>query len=121
MTNKEKFQFIATSMADNEEIVEFCNAQIASLDKAAEKAAERRQAKREESDEVYQTVLNALTDEPISAADLAEKLGMKKGSVVAKLTSAVKAEAAVKGEAKVSYEDAEGKKKTKKVSVYSIA
>ena len=50
MTNTEKFELIASTMADNEEIVEFCKAQIASMGRVATNAKERRAAKAAEED-----------------------------------------------------------------------
>lgn len=115
MTNTEKFELIASTMADNEEIVEFCNAQIASIEKAAAKAKERRAAKAAEEDVIIGKVEAALTSAPQTAQEIADAIGeedITKAKVVNRLTKLIAAGKATKEQVKV-----EGQKG--KVTVYA--
>ena len=63
MTKKDFYEVIKTTMADNAPVVEFCEKEIAALDRKAEKAKERAAAKRAESDTLVEVVAEALNTE----------------------------------------------------------
>ena len=103
MTNTEKFELIASTMADNEEIVEFCKAQIASIEKAAAKAKERRAAKAAEEDIIIGKVEAALSATPQTAQDIADAIGeedITKAKCVNRLTKLIEAGKAAKEQVK---------------------
>jgi len=115
MTKKEKFALAAELLADNAELVEFFNSEIAKLDAKAEKAKERAAAKKAEGDELYKVVCSVLTNEPQSREAVfaqieAEDLTVAK--VGARLSQAVK-----NGDAVKSTEKVEGKNKV----MYALA
>lgn len=60
MTKKEMFGFIATTMADNEEVVEFCNHQIDLLD--ARKASKGLSKAQKANLEVLENIKSALAE-----------------------------------------------------------
>lgn len=92
-----------------EDIKTFAEKEIASMDKRAAADKKRRQAKAAESDEITEAVYKALTNEPMSAEEILDKLGldMPKSKLIPKLTKLVKAERAVKS--KKRYKNDEGK------------
>lgn len=97
------------------ELVEFIDAQIETLAKRAEKAAERRAAKKAEGDELRAQVLGILTDEPQSAQAIVDAIGdpeVSKAKVIARLTALINA-----GEA----EKEVTKNDKNKVTVYKLA
>lgn len=114
MTKREKFVAIMNGELDHEALVEFCEAEIAALDKKAEKSKERAAAKRAETDELRDVVLDLLTDEFQTRDQIAAQVLGEDGEplspnkVGSRLTALVNAGLAVKD--KVSVEDAEGKK-----------
>lgn len=69
MTNKEKFELIKTYVADNEELVEFCDKQIASLSR--KRSSVNSKAKKE-ADARAELVFNALAemDNPVTITEL---------------------------------------------------
>lgn len=92
-----------------EDIKTFAEKEIASMDKRAAADKKRREAKAAESDEITEAVYEVLTDEPMSAEEILEKLGMDmpKSKLIPKLTKLVKFERAVKS--KKRYKNDEGK------------
>lgn len=96
-----------------EDIKTFAEKEIASMDKRAAADKKRRETKAAESDEITETVYEALTDEPMSAEEILNKLGldMPKSKLIPKLTKLVKAERAVKS--KKRYKNDEGKSSEK--------
>ena len=92
-----------------EDIKTFAEKEIASMDKRAAADKKRREAKAAESDEITEAVYEILTDEPMSAEEILEKLGMDmpKSKLIPKLTKLVKFERAVKS--KKRYKNDEGK------------
>lgn len=92
-----------------EDIKTFAEKEIASMDKRAAADKKRREAKAAESDEITEAVYEALTDEPMSAEEILDKLGldMPKGKLIPKLTKLVTAERVVKS--KKRYKNDEGK------------
>ena len=127
ITKKDYFAAIAAIMRGEDcavsadEIVEFCEKEIAALDTRAVKAKERAAAKREAGDELQTAVLNALTDEFSTRAEITERVEGVEEVTVAKvgyrLTQLVKNGLAVKDEASVTGEDG----KAKKATVYKLA
>lgn len=117
MTKSEILSLIAEMCADNEVIVNFCEAEKASLVKKAEKAKARAAEKRAQGDELYAAVCDCVGDELITAEAV---LGMLDGDdltvakVRARLSQGVKngilAKESVKaddGKVKVHYKKAE--------------
>ena len=99
---------------ENEDFVEFCQNQIADLDKKAAKAKERAAAKKAESDELTDLVYSVLTDEYQTIADItvivAETVpDVSASKVTARLTKLFNAGSIEKEQ--VSVEDSEGKKR----------
>lgn len=92
-----------------EDIKTFAEKEIASMDKRAAADKKRREAKATESDEITEAVYEVLTDEPMSAEEILDKLGldMPKSKLIPKLTKLVKFERAVKS--KKRYKNDEGK------------
>ena len=99
---------------ENEDFVEFCQDQIADLDKKAAKAKERAAAKKAESDELTDLVYSVLTDEYQTIADItvivAETVpDVSASKVTARLTKLFNAGSIEKEQ--ISVEDSEGKKR----------
>lgn len=96
-----------------EDIKTFAEKEIASMDKRAAADKKRREAKAAESDEITEAVYEALTDEPMSAEEILDKLGldMPKSKLIPKLTKLVTAERVVKS--KKRYKNDEGKSSEK--------
>ena len=61
MTKKEMFAEIKTLLADRADVVEFCDKEIALLDKKAAKAKETAAKKRAEGDELMEAVFAAVS------------------------------------------------------------
>ena len=78
VTKKEMFAAIAEAMETGEckfapeVVIEFCNKEIDALDRKAEKAKERAAKKAKEADELADLVVEALTDEFQTIADVTE-------------------------------------------------
>ena len=85
ITKREKFEAIITAMETGDcpvtpdVIIEFCNAEIAALDKKSAKAKERAAEKRAEGDTLTAIVKDALTDECEVIADIAAKVAAVAG------------------------------------------
>ena len=99
---------------ENEAFVEFCQDQIADLDKKAAKAKERAAAKKAESDELTDLVYSVLTDEYQTIADItvvvAETIpDVSASKVTARLTKLFNTGSIEKEQ--ISVEDSEGKKR----------
>ena len=94
ITKREMYEAIKTGCTTGEwtvsdaEIVEFCDNEIALLDKKAIKAKERAAEKRAAGDELTDAVRAALTDEFAIIADIAAKVAETYGedATVAKVT-----------------------------------
>lgn len=82
MTKKETLEAIKATLTENfeavevAEYVEFIDAEIAVLDKRAEKERERRAAKKVEGDELKDAIKAIIdgAEEPITAEDIADKI-----------------------------------------------
>lgn len=116
MTKKEMFATIADLCADNEEIVAFCDKEIASIDKKNEAAKARAAAKRAAGDELEDAIFEVMGDDFMSIADVVAALDNEeftKGKVTYRLNQLVEKGLAIKEDAKV--EGTDGKAKTVKV------
>ena len=110
MTKIDMFTLIKTELADNADVVAFCDAQIALLVNKSEKAKAKAAEKKAAGDELYAAVVAVLGSEPMTREDV---LGAIEGEdltiakVGARLSQAVKNGVAVKATIKV-----DGKNKT---------
>lgn len=114
MTKREKFVALMEGTLGHDAIVEFCEAEIAALDKKAEKARERAAVKRAETDELKGVVRDLLTDEPQTRdaiTAMIEGEDVTVGKVGSRLSALVKDGIAVKE--KMSVEGADGKATSK--------
>lgn len=116
MTKRDYFEAIKEIVAENTDLVEFCDKQIEQLDKKAEKAKARAAERKVEGDELRDTIENLLTEEYQIIDDVLAQLDneeITKAKVVARLTQLVKNGLAEKAEVKT--EDG------KKVMAYKLA
>ena len=107
---------------ENEAFVEFCQDQIADLDKKAAKAKERAAAKKAEGDELTDLVHSVLTDEYQTIADITVVVAetvpdVSASKITARLTKLFNAGVIEKEQ--ISVEDSEGKKR--KCMAYRLA
>ena len=129
ITKREMFEAIKTGCTTGErtvsgvEVAEFCDNEIALLDKKAIKAKERAAEKRAAGDELTDAVRAALTDEFAIIADIAAKVAETYGEdatvarVTYRLTQLVKNGEAENGDVKV--EGGEGQK-TRTIKAYRL-
>ena len=126
ITKREMFEAIKAGCTTGEwtvsdtEVAEFCENEIALLDKKAAKAKERQAEKKAAGDELTDAVKAALTNEFAVIADIAAKVDVEDATVAKvtyRLTALVKDGVAKKEE--VTVEGAEGKKR--KVMAYALA
>ena len=129
ITKREMYEAIKTGCTTGEwtvsdvEVAEFCDNEIALLDKKAIKAKERAAEKRAAGDELTDAVRAALTDEFTVIADIAAKVAETYGEdatvarVTYRLTQLVKNGEAENGDVKV--EGGEGQK-TRTIKAYRI-
>ena len=129
ITKREMFEAIKTGCTTGEwtvsdvEVAEFCDNEIALLDKKAIKAKERAAEKRAAGDELTDAVRAALTDEFTVIADIAAKVAETYGEdatvarVTYRLTQLVKNGEAENGDVKV--EGGEGQK-TRTIKAYRL-
>ena len=119
ITKKEMFALIKETIItgvmpeaiDEDAIVEFCDKEIAALDRKAGKAKETAARKRAEGDELTERVAEVLSDELTTIADITELIGdeaVSKAKVQYRLNQLVKAGRAVKEEMTV---ETDGKKR----------
>lgn len=114
MTKKEMFEKIMAAMTADAEVVEFCEKEIAALDKKAAKAKEAAAKKREEADELLEVVKSILTHDFQTLGDIAAQIEGEDVSVqkiAARTRKLVDCGYAVKEE--VSVVGADGKKAKK--------
>lgn len=114
ITKKEKYAIIAEAMADNAMIVEFCENEIAALEKKAEKAKERAAKKRAEGDELKNVVASILTSEFQTISDVAEQIegeDITVGKISYRLNALVKEGIAVKEDVTVEVNGKNSKRK----------
>lgn len=79
MTNREKFEkisavFATLDDADKDEIMEFCEKEIAAIARRNEKAKERATSKRAEGDALRERIYETLGEEPKAIADIVAEL-----------------------------------------------
>ena len=74
VTKKEMYEMIKAALAENKDVVDFCDKEIASLDRKAAKAKERAAEKKAEGDELTAVVESVLTDELTTIADITAKI-----------------------------------------------
>ena len=106
-TKREYFEAIIEAMEtgeiklDPKAVAEFCRHEIELIDNKNAKAKERAATKAKEADALQDKVLEALTEEMASIADIAAKIGDEEATISKvqyRLNSLVKEGAAVKGE-----------------------
>lgn len=107
MTKKEMFAVIANAMADNAEVVEFCNHEIELLSRKRSKS-NKPTPKQIENEGIKERIVAVLgeSEAPMTIKEIIESLGEKLTSqrVSALLTQLIKAEIVVKTyEKKVAY------------------
>lgn len=110
MTKREKYVAIMEGTLDHDAIVEFCEAEIAALDKKAAKSRERAAIKRAETDELKSVVADLLTDElqtRDAIAAMIEGEDVTVGKIGSRLTALCNEGVAVKE--KIQVEGADGK------------
>lgn len=107
------------------DFIQFCQEQIADLDKKAAKAKERAAAKKAEADELTEVVFGVLTDEYKTIAQIAEAVALalpedaeevSAQKVTARLTKLVKAGDVEKEQVTVEVEGKKSKKMGYKVA-----
>lgn len=98
---------IKDAMADNADVVAFCEKEIAAIDNKAAKAKERAAAKAAEGDALMDAIAAVLTDEPMTNADILAAIADEEATVnkigyrtnmLAKAGRVVKTEVVVAGE-----------------------
>lgn len=120
MTKKDFYEVIKNAMADNAEVVEFCEKEIAALDRKAEKAKERAAAKRAEGDTLVEVVADALNAEEFEPmATIVERVNTVEGfeeitgaKLVSRMTALINEGRAEKAKISVVGEDGKAKKVT---------
>ena len=115
MTKTQMFEMIKDMLADNADVVAFCDAQIEALANKAAKAKAKAAEKRAAGDELYAIVVSCLSNEGQTREDILAKIDGEDLSVAkigARLTQAIKNGVAVKDSIK-----GDGKNKT----VYTLA
>lgn len=121
MTKKDFYNMIKDAMADNADVVAFCNKEIAALDNKATKAKERAAAKAAEGDALTDAILAVLNENPMTNAEILEKVDAGEDVSVNKIAyranKLVADGKAVKTEVVVA--DANGK--NRKLVAYTIA
>ena len=88
ITKRERFAEIIelAEAADRIDLVEFAEKEIAALDKKAAKARERAAEKKAEVDGLTEAVLAAVTDEPMTIADIAANVQYDEEFTVSKVS-----------------------------------
>lgn len=127
ITKREMFESIIAFIQGGEmkfnsqTYVEFCEREIALLDKKAEKAKERAAKKKEESDELTEAIVAVMSSEEFeSIADIAVKVegeDVTAAKVSYRLTQLVKAGRAEKQQ--ITVEGSEGQK-SRKIMAYKL-
>ena len=119
ITKRDRFEEIKTLLADNADIVEFCDNEIALLDGKADKAKARAAKKKAEGDALQDEVATLLTGDFQTIDAIMEGITdaeATKAKVQARLTKLVNAGIAIKDQTTVEVDG----KKVKRMA-YSIA
>ena len=114
ITKRDRFEEIKALLADNADIVEFCDNEIALLDGKAEKAKVRNAKKKAEGDALLTAVADVLTEDFQTIADITGKIDgddVTNAKVQARLKKLVDSGVAVKEQISVEVDG----KKTKKM------
>ena len=92
----------------------YAEKELAAMDKRAEAGKKRREAKAAENDEITEAVFAVMTDEPMSAEEILERLDidLPKTKLIPKLTKLVGAERVVKAKKRYKNEDGKSAEKT---------
>ena len=127
ITNQSRYAAIinvltgAPSDIETDELINFCERQIAAIDRKSEKARERAAEQRKVSDELTERIAAMLTDEPQTLGDLAAAIGdedITTSKVSARCSKLVKEGRAAKTE--VTVPGADGAK-SRKLVAYTCA
>lgn len=121
VTRKDYFNMIKDELADNADIVAFCNKEIAAIDHKALKAKERAAAKAAEGDALLDAVYEVLTDEAMTVADILAAINVEDataGKVANRASRLVRDGKAVKSTVTVTAEDGG---KARKLVAYTLA
>lgn len=81
LTKKDMYSRIAAAMADDVDVVAFCEKEIAALDKKAAAAKAKAAEKREAGDELQARILDTLTEDWMSIADVVAALDDGNGDI----------------------------------------
>lgn len=92
----------------------YAEKELAAMDKRAEADKKRREAKAAENDEITEAIFAVMTDEPMSAEEILERLDidLPKTKLIPKLTKLVGAERVVKSKKRYKNEDGKSAEKT---------
>lgn len=117
MTKRDYFtaltDLVSNSTMDNkDDVLAFIANEIAILDKKKASSKKSAAKKKEASDTLKAAIVEALTADPTSAADIATAVGTSKSKAVARLTALVNDGKAVKSVEKID---------KKRVTVYALA
>lgn len=98
----------------NTDIQMYAEKELAAMDKRAEADKKRREAKAAENDEITEAVFAVMTDEPMSAEEILERLDidLPKTKLIPKLTKLVGAERVVKSKKRYKNEGGKSAEKT---------
>lgn len=127
ITNKSRYAAIINALMgapcdiETDELVNFCERQIAAIDRKSEKARERAAEQRKVSDELTERIAAMLTDEPQTLGELAAAIGdedITTSKVSARCSKLVKEGRAAKTE--VTVPGMEGTK-SRKLVAYTCA
>ena len=127
ITNKSRYAAIINALTgapcdiETDELVNFCERQIAAIDRKSEKARERAAEQRKVSDELTERIAAMLTDEPQTLGDLAAAIGDEDSTtskVSARCSKLVKEGRAAKTEVTVPGTDGA---KSRKLVAYTCA
>ena len=119
ITKRDRFEEIKALLADNADIVEFCDNEIALLDGKAEKAKARNAKKKAEGDALLTAVADILTEDFQTITDITGKIDgddVTNAKVQARLKKLVDSGVAVKEQIAIEVDG----KKTKKMG-YALA
>lgn len=128
-TNKDRYTAIIAALTGTEteiatdELVEFCQKQIDTLDRKSVKAKEKADARKEALDELTDTIYDILTDEPMTIGQILEILDndeLTNAKVSNRCSKLAKAGRAVKSEVTIPA-DKEAGTKARKLVAYAKA
>lgn len=124
ITKKDRYNEIITILTDIDgasDLIDFCETEIAFLDKKAEKAKKAAAAKKTEADPIYDAALGALTDEFQTISEITAAIGnadITTSKVTFRLNALV--EAGIAEKSQVTIPGGEGVK-SRKVQAYKLA